>query len=150
MALFPCAIDAHRYAGRQSTFYFAVSSGLYFDRTRLRLCPDHFASIQDYLSEFKLDPLDDTASGPGVGTKCVSCLKPLGESRRMFFATGYPANQEREDYWGCLHDHCELPPDLRGYDSPHAPDPVQRPEGPRKPDPSPRPARGPGRPRSAI
>lgn len=103
-----------------STFYVGIVEGQQSQRYKLRLCFDHLSAIQNHLAEFKLDPVDHTASWFGTGAKCISCFKPMDELGWQFFGTCYPANQEREDYWGGLHIECDLPPAVAPEDKPLA------------------------------
>lgn len=118
MAYMPCSINLHSYREKQSTFYVGIVEGQQSQRYKLRLCRDHVSAIQDYLAQFKLDPVDHTASWFGTGAKCVACLQPMDELGWQFFGTCYPANQEREDYWGGLHVDCDPPPLLAAPNEP--------------------------------
>lgn len=109
MAQYPCSTDNAPYKGAQQTIYVALVRGSESSRYKLRLCPSHFASAQDHLAEFKVDPTSGTPAWFGTGAKCITCFKPMDEYGWQVFLTVYPANQEREDYWGCLHDQHEVP-----------------------------------------
>lgn len=79
-------------------------------RGRLRLCPKHAGVVQQYLSEFEVDPEDGTISGgDSAEANCLSCGKPVGEVDWQMFATGYVAKNERKDYWAHIHVDCRLP-----------------------------------------
>lgn len=126
MARFPCDRGPHRYRGPQQTIYIGIVKGTESQRYKLRLCPHHFSAAQDYLAEFKVDPVDGTCAWFGTGAKCVACLQPMDELGWQFFSTVYPTNDEREDYWGGLHDRHDPPSALA------VPDGIQ-PMGPRRP-----------------
>lgn len=109
MAIFPCAFGLHRYVGPQRSAYFSLAHDQDANSWKLRLCPQHVASIQDDLSHFEFDPVDEAASAAGPSVNCVTCLQPVDESGWQFFATSYPSNNQRKDYWGKLHVNCSLP-----------------------------------------
>jgi hypothetical protein len=110
LAFFPCSAEGrHRHPGPNSSYYFAVVNAGMDSRWKLRLCTRHLTEVHDYLAQFEVDPVDDATGTAGPRTKCVSCLKPVDERGWQFFATGYPAKDERKDYWGQLHTDCNIP-----------------------------------------
>jgi hypothetical protein len=79
-------------------------------RWKLRLCAIHAATIQEDLAQYKVLP-EDAATGllNGTPTECLSCNEPVDHLGVQLFVTGYPANDQREDYWANIHETCSLP-----------------------------------------
>lgn len=112
MAFFPCSVGPHAHRSPNHLCYVAVGSGADFRRHRVRLCPSHWARVDDYLAKFEAPTVDDTGSWPGVGSDCIACGEPTFEPRWQVFITAYPAKDERKDYWSYLHVDCQLPKEL--------------------------------------
>jgi len=104
MALYPCDIGAHRYAGPQQTIYPALVSGGWSDRRKLRLCPTHFDALLETCEERCIDANDTAGPPPQLG--CVSCGAFDTPISFGFYATVYPMRQERRDFWGSVHEKC--------------------------------------------
>lgn len=112
MAIFPCSVGLHRYVGPQRAAYFSLAHDQDATSWKLRLCPQHISSVQHDLAQFEFDAFDNALAVAGPTPQCVTCLKPADETDWQFFATCYPANNERKDYWGKLHVNCTLPDEL--------------------------------------
>lgn len=109
MAFLPCSVGPHANPFRNSLFYVARGGGLDMFRFRLRLCPGHRAVVQDNLAQYKVTP-DDVALGwNDAPSECFACGQPIAELGDQMFVTGYPAQNEREDYWFRIHRDCSLP-----------------------------------------
>jgi hypothetical protein len=109
MAFFPCSRGHTNPRGKNINWYIAVGSGTEFVRSALRLCPAHARDVQDYLAERELVPVNATDGVGGSSTECLTCGEVVAERGRQVFLTGYPAQDQREDYWSQLHDNCVLP-----------------------------------------
>src|SRR5262245_57292560 len=110
MALYPCDFEHHWYPGPQRAFYVAYGKAQDFRRWKLRLCGVHAADIHEYLAEFELGTVENTARRPGAYvTYCLACREPVGEVGWQVYVTGYPAKDERKDYWAGIHPDCRLP-----------------------------------------
>lgn len=115
MAYVPlCDYDGHFWPKKKHLFYIAVGSGGDFSRYRRRFCSHHCAVVEEDLAEHKLPPLDAALSAAnGSMANCFACGEPVKEGGVQVFITGYPTQDQREDYWGKLHDGHRLPEYLR-------------------------------------
>jgi hypothetical protein len=101
MALYPCAVGSHRYAGPQQTMYLGLVNGVEAVRSKLRLCNPHFQSLYGYLQEkMTLVAIGDTTqteseNGPDTCGECAmpepaftawAHVYPLKEEQHVFFA----------------------------------------------------------------
>jgi hypothetical protein len=112
MAFFPCDRGPHRNTAVNRNWYFAIGSGISFDRYMIRLCDRHSADVQEDLAQFELLTAEDTpgiSDGEGL---CLACHKPVGQVGLQAFITGYVAKDERKDYWGQVHSACTVPPSM--------------------------------------
>lgn len=109
MALRPCDDGAHRHPLRNSYYYLALVGPADESRRRLRLCPSHSLQIQNDLSEYEVDPVNGALRIPDNEARCFSCHQPALQGCWNVFVTGYPAKDEREDYWTRVHIDCSLP-----------------------------------------
>lgn len=117
MAFFPCAAGPHVHARKNFLLYVGWGRGSDIRRYKLRFCSTHYALIQEDLAQFKVSPGEGAAgAGDVVPADCLSCGKPVDEVGWQLFATGYPPNDEREDYWAHIHVDCRLPDLLREPD----------------------------------
>jgi len=113
MALFPCARGPHPFKGKANSVYVGLAiPGRDDQRWKLRLCDTHLLEIDKDLAEFKVVIENDEIRRHGLMDTCLACLEPTEELAWQCFITVYPANEEREDYWGKLHVDCEVPPYL--------------------------------------
>lgn len=93
MALYPCDIGAHRYAGKQQTVYPCLLLGGQAQRSKLRLCPNHFV---EYIrsTEGMLYGADDQDHP-------AECMFGKGDAiEGAVFLTYYESGQERQDLFG--------------------------------------------------
>jgi hypothetical protein len=110
MALFPCVRGPHTFRGKASSVYVGLlADGVDADRWKLRFCGSHLLEFNQDLAQFKVTIENDAVRANGSLDTCLACLKPAGEVDWQLFVTVYPANQEREDYWGKLHVDCRVP-----------------------------------------
>lgn len=110
MLLPVCNWDGHVWPRKKHLFYVAWGEAQNFQRYRLRFCTPHALLVDEHLAENELSPTIGAVSTPYTRyTKCLACREPTGEVDWQVFITGYPAQDERKDYWGCLHVGCTLP-----------------------------------------
>lgn len=101
MALFPCVVGNHKYAGPQQSVYAAALNGTFAARSKLRLCPDHLEQIGSWLeSKVKLisvgeKMVDDTWVGADKCYECSSTDIPW-----QLFANVYKRGSPQMDYYG--------------------------------------------------
>lgn len=112
MAMLPCDRGPHFNPFRNSSYYVALGSGGNFTRWLLRLCPVHAAVVNEDLAEYEIIPEKIALGITDTNTDCFACGEPIDEARTQLFVTGYPAKDERKDYWACVHLNCSLPPHL--------------------------------------
>ena len=113
MAFNPCSAGNHWHPRKNYLVYIAHGRGEAMVRYRLRFCLTHIALVQEQLSEFEVDPDNGAVSGGDAAmSNCFSCGQPLDETRWQLFATCYPPNDERKDYWAGIHSSCTLPDPL--------------------------------------
>jgi hypothetical protein len=114
MAFFPCDEGPHRNPKRNNNVYVGiVGNEPEATRYSLRLCDEHFAFIENNLSEIEVDPNDPAGSWLDDLAQCFACHQPLGEISRQLFVTAYPTKNERKDYWARIHDACTVPAPLK-------------------------------------
>jgi hypothetical protein len=113
MAFAPCDVGPHRHSGPNRGHYIAVVKGDSADRWSLRICDGHLADVEKHLAQFEVSFTDDATGFNGAPTSCLTCLEPTNEVDWELFITGYPAKNERKDYWSKLHVNCRLPLILR-------------------------------------
>lgn len=102
MALFPCAVGLHRYAGHQRSAYLGIANGALSARSKLRLCNQHFQDLQDFCEEaLHLVAIGTTSTEDDAfdtqecrnhpdrraDYRCYATLYPLQEEGRVYFAT---------------------------------------------------------------
>lgn len=105
-----CGWDGHVWPRKKHLFYLAWGEGQNFKRYRLRFCGPHAALVDEYLAENELAPsIGAIGTADARYSNCLSCRKPVGEVGWQVFITGYPAQDQRKDYWGRLHVGCQLP-----------------------------------------
>jgi len=109
MAYFPCDRGHANHKGKNCHWYTAYGSGIELSRIKLRLCEVHSLDLQEYLTELELMPIDPASGFAGDDPRCITCRKPVDKGGWQVFITGYPAKQEREDYWSQLHPTCPIP-----------------------------------------
>jgi hypothetical protein len=110
MAFYPCSFEGHYNPRRNYLAYVGLADGNNTKRWRLRLCATHIRDVQEYLSEFKIDPENGAVSGGSAAmTNCLSCGQPLDERGWQLFVTCYPPDDQREDYWARIHAACNVP-----------------------------------------
>lgn len=106
MAYYPCDRGPHYNPRKNFLWYFAWGSGLEMTRKRLRYCASHSADIEHDLAELEVTPESATERAYGARPNCFACGQPGDEGSLQLFVTGYPADQERKDYWTNIHEHC--------------------------------------------
>lgn len=106
MAIFHCDWGTHRYPGAQQTIYPAVVNGTESFRTKLRLCPTHFAQLAAKL-ETNTRSAQASYDEPDL-VHCLHCHRDASNSRWQFFATAYAKGSERMDYWSVVCDDCAV------------------------------------------
>lgn len=105
-----CDYGPHFWPRKKHLFYVAWGQGGDYKRYRLRFCAEHTTVVEEYLSEFELSIANLTDGGTRNGVvHCLSCGEPVDEIGWQVFVTGYPAQDERKDYWGGLHVKHQLP-----------------------------------------
>ena len=110
MAFYPCDYGPHYNPRRNFLSYVGVGSGTEMSRWRLRFCAAHIRAVQEYLSEFEVNPENGTVSGGNAAmANCLSCGQPIDQTGRQLFVTCYPPEEERKDYWARIHVDCTVP-----------------------------------------
>lgn len=109
MARFPCSVGPHRNLGRAYTAYFHMYGGGVNEDSRIRLCAEHVALVQNDLAQFEVDPESGTMRTLGMDTHCLTCGKPVGKGDWQVSVTCYEPNNECKDYGASLHTDCRLP-----------------------------------------
>ena len=105
-----CSVGGHFNPLKSYLLYISWGHGSDFQRYKLRFCGTHLSSVEQDLSEFEVSSENGTLSGGDAAiANCLSCGKPLDEVRWYLFATCYPTQNERKDYWASLHVDCRLP-----------------------------------------
>lgn len=107
MALFPCAVGSHRYAGPQRSAYLGVASGGLSARSKLRLCPKHFQALSDYCEEaLTLIVVGETETGNDEDENgfCRNHSDQPGEYK--VYATLYPLKDEARIYFSAACQDC--------------------------------------------
>jgi hypothetical protein len=108
MAIMPCTRCGARYVGPSSAAYCTVLDGGERTSTKHKLCPTCYGQLAERLQEcncqvtYEATAHDDTS-------KCLVCaeVRPATNGP-IFFATCYPAKDERVDYASPLHEACAL------------------------------------------
>lgn len=73
MAVYPCDIGQHRYAGQQQSIYLTVvKSSRDPASVKLRLCPNHFVSAAKEIES----KMDDVSDGGQMSVLCQTCGQP--------------------------------------------------------------------------
>lgn len=88
MALYPCSIGQHRYAGRQQSIYVVDGVGRDATMYKLRLCGQH---MQDVLRGVTLTPEDDV-SPTQLSMFCEICGAPR---THLLFLSVFAGNEPR-------------------------------------------------------
>jgi len=97
MAQYPCSHCGQRYRGPQQTAYPSIVNGTSREGSKQRLCPDCLAQF-DAWTQDRLVP--STVDEPQ--TLCIVCHAP--DPELAVFCTIYRIGQDREDWYGRLHD----------------------------------------------
>ena len=114
-----CDYGPHLWPRKKHLFYLAWGQNGDYQRYRLRFCPEHLTVIEEHLAEFEAEALGVAIrTGHFPVPKCLACRQPTGELDWQVFITGYPAQNERKDYWGGLHLNCVLPEPFTDHYSP--------------------------------
>lgn len=110
MAIFPCAVGSHRYRGRASHAYPALvfASGA-TNRHHARLCQEHMSKLEDVAAPYLAAVAEETVPPSPRGALCMGCERAVERTSKQFFMTTYPGSQERQDYWGQIHEDCNPP-----------------------------------------
>lgn len=110
MALFPCAVGLHRYAGRQQSAYLGIVNGSISTREKLRLCSVHFVELRAFLEEhLELAAIGDTTKSDDHSPAPKCCEKWSTEGGFTVYANLYPAGEEQHQFWALMcADHMPL------------------------------------------
>jgi hypothetical protein len=107
MAYTPCDVDKKAYTGRGVSIYPAILHGMDELRKKRKICPEHWAGLQDrtgvYLAPI-VDGEDFPFSNTNVCTRCQQAHEADGLAG--VFLTVYVANAERQDFFGRVCGHC--------------------------------------------
>lgn len=109
MAYMPCSRGPHFNPTRNHNFYVSRGAGNDFERYLLRLCDAHTAVVQEDLAQYEVSLIQTAGGVGGVFSDCLACGQPIRELGEQLFITGYPAKDEREDYWARVHEQCSTP-----------------------------------------
>ena len=72
MAVYPCSIGEHRYAGQQQSVYLSVLEGRDVASVKFRLCPTHFHNMARQIQ----DTMDNVSDGGQMSMLCQKCGEP--------------------------------------------------------------------------
>jgi len=101
VALFPCVVGNHKYAGPQQSAYCAALNGSFAARSKLRLCPEHVEQLGQWMnSNLKLIAIgekmvDEAWKGADV---CYSCSS--SEIPWQLFCNLYRRGEPQLDFYG--------------------------------------------------
>lgn len=93
MAIYPCNVGQHRYAGPQQSVYVTWVKGSQAVTGKARLCPGHFAEVAA-TANVDLTPIDEALQSSLV---CETCDDPTTEH---VYLTLYRPSSEGEAYAG--------------------------------------------------
>jgi len=100
MALFPCVVGNHKYAGPQQSVYLAALNGTFSARSKQRLCPQHLNDMGEGLeSNLQLIAVGEKMTAEydfDVG-QCYQCKSD--EAPWQLFANLYRLKQPQMDYY---------------------------------------------------
>jgi hypothetical protein len=109
MALFPCVVGNHKYAGPQQSVYAAALNGTFAARSKLRLCPTHLDEIGTWLeSNIKLVAVGEKMLNEQWQDAdiCYDCKS--SEIKWQLFANVYKRGMPQMDYYGAsCTDHLD-------------------------------------------
>jgi hypothetical protein len=100
MALFPCIVGNHKYAGPQQSAYLAALNGTFAARSKQRLCPQHLDELGAYLeNKLVLIARDNTMVSETVMDldHCYQC--PSQDTPWQLFANVFRRGQPQLDYY---------------------------------------------------
>ena len=103
MALFPCAVGSHRYAGQQNSAYLGLVNGSEVARSKMRLCGKHVVELGTWLDEhMKLVAIGDVSQEdePDTTSGCQTC--GASEPAWNAFANLYLRGAEPRVYFAAL------------------------------------------------
>ena len=101
MALFPCVVGNHKYAGPQQSAYCAALNGSFAARSKLRLCPEHVEELGQWLNEhLKLIAIGEKmVEDTWVGAdRCYECQGT--DIKWQLFANLYRRGEPQLDFYG--------------------------------------------------
>lgn len=103
MALYPCSVGMHKYAGKQQSIYAALVNGNRSFRRKQRLCPAHFdAQVELLDNNYRVIDVSESMAeeSPYTDRLCNVCA---GDNAQWsFFATAYGKTGEPRAYWAPL------------------------------------------------
>jgi asparagine synthetase A len=105
MAVFPCAVGSHRYAGPQQTLYLGLVNNQTSARSKLRVCPQHAQEWKDYLEEnLRLSSVGEVMHVDESDTleHCQFCEAKDRDS--TVYAHLYIRGEDPRRYWGLVCD----------------------------------------------
>lgn len=103
MAVFPCAVGLHRYAGPQTSAYLGLVNGSRAARNKMRLCPAHFEVLWTWLeNNTTLSAIGEISQDDG-DTNAVSCFQCDSTDRTWSaYANIYPRGEAMHQYFAVL------------------------------------------------
>lgn len=101
MAIFPCAVGAHRYPQPQQTAYIVLAGGMSVSTSKARFCPAHFRAFVERAAEKLLHVESDSR----MSTLCQSCEAP---GAQPVFVRAFPRDGEEEVFYRDVCAACRL------------------------------------------
>jgi hypothetical protein len=101
MALFPCVVGPHKYAGRQQSAYNAALNGTFAARSKLRLCPEHLDGLGTWLEQhLQLVAVGEKMVVEELDTN-AGCFECKAQSAKwQLFSNVYKYGMPQMDYYG--------------------------------------------------
>ena len=109
-----CSYGQHFWPKKKHLYYVGWGRAGDFKRYRLRFCAQHVGVVDEDLAEFEVSYPQSAPGHPYVpNTNCLSGGEPVSEPCWQVFVTGYPAQDQRKDYWAYLCLEHQLPEYLK-------------------------------------
>lgn len=101
MALFPCVVGPHKYAGPQQSAYNAALNGSFAARSKLRLCPVHLDELGVWLEQhLELIAVGEKMVVEELATD-VGCFECKAQGVKwQLFSNVYKRGMPQMDYYG--------------------------------------------------
>lgn len=107
MAMFPCVVGFHRFPGRANTIYVGLANGSFSERSKLRFCNKHSATMTDFWrTNCQLVAIGDSTlvESDDPPTECTWCHK--ADQKWQVFVNTYIQGDDPRQYWGATCEGC--------------------------------------------